>query len=361
MSTRITFIGPVPPFCSGIAQHGGFLTAALSRRADVTVLSWQHQYPKLLFRHRQRDATATPHPTARFNLRWWDPLSWWRAGRIARHSDVLALTWTTPFHALPYRVIMWAAGSTPRRVAVVHNAVPHERLPLQRPLTRWVLGHCDGLVDHASTVAEEVGRLDLDVEAVTTPMPPLIEVIPHPMPEADPLRLLFFGFVRPYKGLDVALDALVLLGEHGIRPRLSVVGEFWEDVEPWHRRIDDLGLGDQVELHPGYVPDAEVSDLLAAHHAVLLPYRSASQSGIVPVAMSAGRPVIATAVGGIIETVTDGVNGTLADPGDPKSLASAIERCAEHLPELAARTRDETPTWDDVASAVFKVAGVDGP
>jgi glycosyltransferase involved in cell wall biosynthesis len=358
MSTRITFVGPVSPLCSGIAQHGGFLTEALSKRADVTVLSWQHQYPKLLFRHAQRDDNAVAHPTARFDLRWWDPLSWLRAGRTARKGDVLVLTWTTPFHALPYRVMLWSARRT-RRVAVVHNAVPHERLPLQRPLTRWVLGRCDGLVDHASTVADEVALLDLDVEAVTTPMPPLIEVVPQPLPEADALRLLFFGFVRPYKGLADALDALVLLSEQGARPRLSVVGEFWADVDPWHQRIAELGLDDQVELRPGYVPDAAVSGLFADHHAVLLPYRSASQSGIVPIAMAAGRPVIATAVGGIVEAVTDGVNGTLAEPGNPKSLADAISRCAARLPELAARTRDDIPTWDDVALVVLKVAGVD--
>jgi glycosyltransferase involved in cell wall biosynthesis len=254
---------------------------------------------------------------------------------------------------------MMRVGAPSRPIAIVHNAEPHEHLPFQRPLTRWVLGHCRGLVNHATTVADELERLHIDVEAITTPMPPLVGVTPHPLPPAEPLRLLFFGFVRPYKGLDVALDSLVLLRDRGIRPRLSVVGEFWEDVEPWHRRIAERDLGDQVELHPGYMPDTEVDGLLAGHHALLLPYRSASQSGIVPIAMAAGRPVIATRVGGIAETVADGVNGTLAEPGDPVSLADAIERCQGTLHDLAAHTRDTVPTWDDVAVAVLKVAGAD--
>ena len=358
--THITFVGPVPPFCSGIAQHGGFLTDALAKRADVTVLSWQHQYPTLLFRHSQRDDSAQPHPLAHFDLRWWDPLSWWRAGRRAGRGDVLVLTWTTPFHALPYRVMMGAARSA-RVVAIVHNAQPHERLPLQTLLTRWVLRRCNALVVHASTVADEVARLDIDVETITTPMPPLVDVTPQALPAADPLRLLFFGFVRPYKGLDVALDALALLRDRGMRVELSVVGEFWEDVGPWEQRVAERHLDDQVVLRPGYVPDRDVNGLLAAHHGVLLPYRSASQSGIVPVALSAGRPVIATRVGGIAEAVDDGVNGVLAEPGDPESLAAAIERFAEHLPDLAAHARDNLPTWEDVAVAVMKMAGVDHP
>ena len=357
---RITFVGPVPPLCSGIAQHGGFLTSALAQRADVSVISWQHQYPKLLFRHAQRDPNARPHPTARFILRWWDPTSWWRAGRAARRGDLLVITWTTPFHALPYRVMMLAAGKT-RCVAIVHNARPHESLPLQRPLTRWILGRCDGLVSHASTVADELAEFAPTVETVITPMPPEIEVRRTPLPPDDTLRLLFFGFVRPYKGLDVALEAMALLKSKGVRTQLSVVGEFWDPIERWRSQIEQLGLADVVELRPGYVPDADVSDLLAAHHALVLPYRSASQSGIVPVALSAGRPVIATAVGGVAESVTDGVDGTLAAPGDAVSFADAIERCRQNLHELAAGTSEKVLTWDDVAVAVLKVAGVDQP
>jgi glycosyltransferase involved in cell wall biosynthesis len=206
-----------------------------------------------------------------------------------------------------------------------------------------------------------VVRLGIDVETITTPMPPLVDVTPQPLPATDSLRLLFFGFVRPYKGLDVALDALVLLRERGIRIELNVVGEFWEEVGPWERRVAEQQLDGQVTLRPGYVPDREVNDLLAAHHGVLLPYRSASQSGIVPVALAAGRPVIATRVGGIAESVDDGVNGVLAEPGDPGSLADAIERFAAHLPDLAAHARDNLPTWDDVAVAVLKMTGVDHP
>lgn len=360
---RITYIGPVPPLRSGIAQHGGHLTEALARRDDVRVLSWHHQYPRRLYPRQQIDPYARRHPTAEFFLRWWDPLSWWRAGRIAARGDLVVITWTTPFHALPDRLIL-ALSRRVESVVIVHNAAPHEDLPLQRPLSRWVLSHCDAAVVHATTVRDELQELVGDIPTVVTPMPALIDVEATPPPplEGDgDLRLLFFGFVRDYKGLDVALDALVELGRRGRRPRLTVVGELWDPIEQWDERVARRGLTDQVDLRPHYVPDSQVADLLADHHAVILPYRSASQSGIAPVALRAGRPVIATRVGGLQEIVTDGVNGTLAEPGDPESLAGAIERCAHDLPKLAEAASEFSPRWDDAAAAILAAREVVAP
>lgn len=354
---RVTFIGPVPPLRSGIAQHGGHVADAMAEAADVTVLSWHHQYPKRLFGRSQVDPDATPHPGARFMLRWWDPTSWWRAGRIAARGDLIVIPWTTPFHAIPYRVVIALAGRVPT-VAIVHNAIPHEALPLQRPLSRWVLSNCTGIVVHASSVADEVAELVGPVETVVTPHPPNIAVEPRPLPEGDETRLLFFGFVRHYKGVDVAIDALAELARKGIRCRLTVAGELWDPIDTWDQMIAERGLTGQVELRPRYVPDAEVSAMLAEHHAVVLPYRSASQSGIVPVALAAGRPVVATRVGGLEEIVTDGVNGTLAEPGDPASLADAIERCVADLPAMAAEARNNALSWRDTAAAIRKVAGI---
>jgi glycosyltransferase involved in cell wall biosynthesis len=352
---RLTYIGPVPPIRSGIAQHGGYLAREFAEHHDVTVVSWQHQYPKLLFRRPQRDPDARPFPGARFMLRWWDPTSWWRAGRIAARSDVVVLAWTTPVHALPYRLILAMTRREPA-VAIVHNAIPHETLPLQGPLTRWVLPRCARLVTHAHSVAAEAAEYAGDVDTIVVPMPPLLHVTPHPLPDSEELRLLFFGFVRPYKGLDVALDALAILRKQGVTPRLTVVGELWdrEPVSVWEQRIAERGLEDQVDMQPRYMPDDEVDELIARHHAVLIPYRSATQSGIAPVAMAGGRPVIATAVGGLVDVVTDGVDGTLAAPSDPASLADAIQRCESQLAAMSAKALENAPSWADVADAALR-------
>lgn len=352
---QIVFVGPVPPLCSGTAQHATRLVEALGEEAEVTVLSWQHQYPRLLFRRAQRNAVCGHLAGARFGLRWWDPLSWWRAGSIAARSDLVVLAWTTPFHALPYRVILALAGrGGARRVAVVHNAVPHEPLPWHQQLTRWTLAACDGAVTHARSVADDLARMIPELETVVVAHPPNLDIACCPLPEADPPRLVLLGFVRRYKGLDVALHALALLAARGLRPELTVAGEFWEPVGRWRDRANELGLDGQVTLQPGYLDDAQVTRLLYEHHAVLLPYRSASSSGILPLALAAGRPAIGSAVGGIEEVIVDGVNGTLATPGDPVSLAAAIERALADLPDLAAGTGRASSTWDAVARAVRK-------
>lgn len=328
----------------------------MAETTDVTVLSWQHQYPKRLFGRAQVDADAIPHPTARFMLRWWDPTTWWRAGRTARNGDLLVFPWTTPFHAVPYRVIMAVARGVPA-VAIVHNAVPHEALPLQRPLTKWVISRCAGIVVHAQSIADEVAELVGPIETVVTPHPPNIAVEAEPLPDTSEMRLLFFGFVRHYKGVDIAIDAVAQLVERGVRCRLTVAGELWDPVDTWQEMIADRGLTGLVELRTRYVPDTEVSAVLAEHHAVVLPYRTASQSGIAPLALAAGRPVIATRVGGLEEIIVDGVNGTLADPGDASSLADAIERCMNDIDAIAANAGKDSSNWSDTVAAVLKAAG----
>ena len=175
----------------------------------------------------------------------------------------------------------------------------------------------------------------------------------------DTLRLLFFGFIRPYKGLDVALDALALLRARGVSHELTVAGEAWDPTDNWDAEVRRRGLRDQVDLRLGYVADGEVNGLLAEHHAALLPYRSATQSGIAPIAFAAGRPVVATAVGGLTDVIRDGESGTLAAPGNARSLADAIQRCADNLTALAEGALKKAPTWEDVAAGVVKAAGLD--
>jgi glycosyltransferase involved in cell wall biosynthesis len=113
-----------------------------------------------------------------------------------------------------------------------------------------------------------------------------------------------------------------------------------------------------VELDLRYVPDEELTDLLARHHLVVLPYRSATQSGIVPLAHAAGRPVVATAVGGLVESVRDGVDGVLVPPDDAAALADGLERAAVDLAALAAGAAAVSTSWDDVATAVLQAAGI---
>ena len=181
---------------------------------------------------------------------------------------------------------------------------------------------------------------------------PDLDLGPLPLPRSEPPGVLFIGFVRHYKGVDVAIEAIARLRERGRPVGLTVAGEFWDPVDRFARQIEVLGVGDLVTLQPGYADDDQVVDLLRRHHLVATPYRTATQSGIVPLAFAAGRPVVSTTAGGLAERISEGVNGTLAPPEDADAYADAIERALDDLEALARGAAASHTSWADVAAAV---------
>ena len=138
--------------------------------------------------------------------------------------------------------------------------------------------------------------------------------------------LLFFGYVRPYKGLGLLLEAVAAASRALPDLLLLVAGEFYEDERPYREAVDRLGLGDRVRFYPEYIPNEQVRLFFSAADLVVLPYLEATQSGVGLIAMQLERPVLATAVGGLPEFVRDGETGLLVPPRDPKAMAEAIVR-----------------------------------
>ncbi len=324
----------------------------------VEVISWRAIYPRLLTKGEQPKMNATDHSGARFSLRWWNPLSWTAAGRSLRRVDLIVISWAAPVHAIPLRVLVGCSGGV-TAVAMLHNPEPHEPMPFSKLLLKLLLRRMRGVVTHSGAVAEKTRELTGITSLKTTAHPPNLTVEQTPIPPRPPLRLLMLGFVRRYKGLDLAIDAVALGVSRGIDLELTVAGDFWEASEPLFAELAARGLNEVVSLQPGYVPDEQVSGLLAAHHLLIAPYRSATASGVVPLAFAAGRPVVATGVGGLPEAVTDGVNGTVSDAVDAESLLDAIERAASNLETLAGATARAAGDWHDVAEALLSVAGQD--
>lgn len=351
---RITFVGAVPPIGGGIAQHGGNVVRALRSAGHlVDVWSWRAQYPSFLYSGASqiRDDVA-PLPDARFNLRWWDPVGWLRAGRAARDSDLLVVPWITPAQGPALATITRAAGHRPEVIALVHNSRPHEGFPLVRPLTRLGLHRVDRVVAHAPQVISELAELGVARPGTATPHPPNVEVAPRTLPPPAPLRLAFLGFLRHYKGPDIAVEVLGRLRAAGGDVRLTIAGEAWEDPSSLEDLARQLGVADALEVDARYLADDELSDVIGNHHIVLLPYRSATQSGIVPLAQAGGRPVVATDVGGLADQITDGRDGRLVPAGDVEALAAAVRDVADDLEAYAERAAAASPTWHDVARAV---------
>lgn len=361
---RKTVIAAVYPLASGAAQFNAAMVKAMTRTSETELLSWRRMYPPLLYRGQAIDTSsqAPRGPRAALLLDWQDPRTWREAlRRIAEfQADALVLPWLHPVMTPPYRYLLRHTPRSTARAVICHNVLPHEPLPGFKLLTRAVLRHADVLVTHAPHQRGELAALGL---AGT----PLVEAF-HPRfvaadlaPEASDqeiaanrarlgspdLVLIAFGSVRRYKGIDLALDALALV-DRSLDVRLIVAGRFWSCRDELRQRAERLGLGERVEFRDGFVSNEQAAQLFGTAHAALLPYRSASQSGVIQLAFAYGRPVITTSVGGLSASVEHGRDGLLCAPGDPLALAHAIETMASDHAILAAgvRARGEESSFD---------------
>jgi glycosyltransferase involved in cell wall biosynthesis len=247
---------------------------------------------------------------------------------------------------------------------VCHNVSEHEAHPLSRFCSRLVLSRADRVVVHSEQEADRARALLPARAQIITAFHPVYDHLQARMPPRAEARhalhldgpvLLFFGFVRPYKGLDVLLSALPsVLQQH--KTALLVVGEFWRGRQRYVRRIRELGLDQDVVLVDRYVPDEEVGSYFAAADLVVLPYLSGTGSGVCQLAFGMRRPVVATRMGSMPDVVRDGLNGRLVEPGDPAALAEAIS--SSLYPETLARlTRGAEATareysWQALAAMV---------
>lgn len=331
---RIVLVGPTHPYKGGGAQHTTELAHRLAAAGhDVVIESWRAQYPSFLYPGQQTiDAPeGEPFGAVRRELDWRRPDGWLRAGRRLRAADLVVLTVLSPVQVPAYLGILSGLGAirrpTPatRVVALCHNVLPHERRPYDRPLMKALLRRVHTVLTHSEQQSALAAGL--------TSAPRRVAVMPPHLParRTDPApgearvrnRLLFFGLVRPYKGLDLLLRALAA-GPPQVS--LTVAGEFWGGLDETKALIAELGLTDRVELRPGYVPAEQVPALFENADALVLPYRSATASQNVWLGHEHGVPVIATRVGALADHVTDGVDGLLVEPGSVEALTDALSR-----------------------------------
>lgn len=333
--TRITLVGPTHPYTGGIAQHTTRLALELEARGyRVTVESWKAQYPKRLYPGPVSVPDGIPEIGVASDvlekLTWYNPLSWWAAGWRSRQTDLLAVSIPTPFHAIPYRVMLAASGRATPTLGIVHNVLPHEPGPLDRFLMQRLLSSLDRIIVHGATAhdaATSLGVAPAQILQRSLPSPwPTAEVAAtKPSKKKGALRVLFFGTIRRYKGLDLLLNALAEADD----VELTVAGEFWEDEALYLEQIRQLGLINRVSLRRGYVAETEFPELFAKSDILVLPYRSGTGSIVRELGFRFGIPVIATDVGAIAEGIEDGVNGRVIEAGNVRSLVGALTEASD--------------------------------
>jgi glycosyltransferase involved in cell wall biosynthesis len=374
---RLSMIAPFPPYRGGVSQFAtSSWEAMIDAGHELQALSFTRRYPRFLFPRISRyeaTPTQTPGPVHRV-IDAIGPWTWRIAARrIAEFApDVVFVHHWTPLLAPAYRSILVktrAFRPATRSIALVHDAIPNEPRPFDQPLNRWFLDSVDGCM----VLSEEVER---DLWALGRPR--RIRRIHHPTydrfgsaPSREEAReqlgiasdtplLLFFGYVRPYKGLGVLLKAFAETRSRLPELRLLVAGEFHEDERRYRNMMSDLGVARAVDMRNGFVPDDEVATLFAACDVVVQPYLTANYSGVAKVAFHFERPMIMTDVGGLAGLVDDGHAGLVVPPDDSEALAQAIHRFFDEnlADELTGgvRARKAEFSWDRLVEAFEELA-----
>ena len=282
-----------------------------------------------------------------------NPINWIRvASQIRkRQPDLLIFRYWLPFFAPCFRwIAKLAKRSTSAKVLFIcDNVIPHERRPGDQLLTKYVFKQADFFIVQSDVVEADLKRYFPGSKYLKIPHP-VYEIFGAALPKdearqalnlTDKRVMLFFGYVRAYKGLHTLLDAMPSVLRQ-LEARLLVVGEFYEEERAYREKIRQLGLENGVTVVSDYVPNEEVRLYFSAADVVVLPYVSATQSGIVQIAYNFNKPVIATKVGGLPEAVRDGETGFLVPPESPQALAEAIVRFYQENREQEFQERVKT-------------------
>jgi glycosyltransferase involved in cell wall biosynthesis len=338
---KIALVGPIYPYRGGIAHYTALLAMHLEQQHSIQVYTYDRQYPTWLYPGRSQMDPAAPLAEVkakRWLIPWW-PVTWWKVQQdwAIWRPEVAVFQWWVPFMA---PMTTWLASRARRLntrvVMICHNVLPHERSRLDAALVRMTLSKADRLIVHSEDERRRARQLNLAGSIEVTPLP-TYSAFSSAAWSKERARaaigiegrvVLFFGLVRPYKGLSDLLDALpAVLAEFDVT--LLVVGEIWGKSEPYRSRVKTLGLESRVRFVDRYVSNDEVAMYFAACDLAILPYREATGSAVLQLAFGLGVPVVATRTGGMGEVVEDGVTGFLVEPGDSDGLSQAIVRFFE--------------------------------
>jgi glycosyltransferase involved in cell wall biosynthesis len=376
---HICLIGPSYPFRGGLAHYTTLLYRHLCRRHQVAFYSFKRQYPGWLFPgSTDKDTSAAPlrEGAAQHVLDSLNPFTWLSVCRRIKRDrpDLVIIPWWTSFWTPQFWTIatLVKRSSSAKLLFICHNVVDHEALFFSRICSRAVLSKGSHFLVHSQNDGERLRGL-VRSAPITNAFHPLYSFFNDGRHTSSTAKatlgvqgevILFFGFVRQYKGLQHLLQAMPLILKHR-QVMLLVVGECWEGKETYARQIQELKIGRAVQVVDRYVPNEEVGLYFSAADLVVLPYVSGTGSGIVQIAYGLDKPVVATRVGSLPEVVDDGGTGYLVNPGDPRALADAILRffadgkAVEFIENI--KSRKERFSWERMVEVIEQVAGVSRP
>ncbi len=336
---RIVICGPAHPYRGGIAAYNERLAQQLLQEGDAAAIyTFKLQYPSFLFPGKtQFDHGYAPEgvPITRA-INSINPLNWFNIGLRLRRTrpDLVIMRYWLPFlaPALGFIARLVRSNRHTKIITIFDNVVPHEKRFGDRMLTRFFVKSIHGALVMTKAVENDLRQFSAVMPCVISPHP-LFDNYSVPVSRAEAIVrlklcpadrfILFFGFIREYKGLDLLLRAMAEQCVRDLGVKLIVAGEFYESEKPYFDLIHQLEVGDRITFHSHFISDDEVKYYFSAASLVVQPYRSATQSGVTQVAYHFNKPMIVTNVGGLAEIVPDGVCGYVVEP-DPADIAGAI-------------------------------------
>jgi glycosyltransferase involved in cell wall biosynthesis len=345
MQGNVIIIGPGYPLRGGLATFNQRLAREfLTEDYDCTIYSFSLQYPSFLFPGTTQYSDGPPPAGLKIlsRINSINPFNWISAGEELKRlrPDIIVVRYWLPVMGPALGTILRRVrknGHT-RIIAITDNILPHERRPGDKAFTKYFLASCDAYITMSEKVMKDLRSFVKDKPAKQV-LHPLYDNFGDPVPRlearaqlqrlgglqigAEDKILLFFGFIRGYKGLDILLDAMADERIRAAGIRLLIAGEFYEDEKPYMALIEKNGIRDLLLLRTDYIPDSEVRYYLCAADAVVQPYRNATQSGVTPLAYFFEKPMIVSDAGGLPDLVPHKQAG-LVTRAEPEPLADAI-------------------------------------
>jgi glycosyltransferase involved in cell wall biosynthesis len=370
----IAIIGPAHPLRGGLTTFNHRLALEFMAQGDECVIySFCLQYPSFLFPGTSQftDEPAPEGLTIYTIINSVNPLNWIKVGRRiakAKHDIILVRFWI-PFMGPALGTILRQVKKNKhtRIIGLADNVIPHEKRPGDKLFTRYFLGSCHAFITMSEKVMKDLRSLEKQKPAI---------LVSHPLYDnfgekiskdeareklgMDPGEkvILFFGFIRKYKGLDLLLDAMSdeRIKASGIK--LMVAGEYYEDEKGYLDQIDQLGISSQLIMRTHFIPDRDVRYYFCASDLVVQPYKNATQSGVTPLSYHFEIPMVVTNVGGLPAMVPDHKAGLVAEP-EPAAIASAILEFYAlgeqfFIPHL--RSEKQKLSWSKLADSIKSLA-----
>ncbi|MGQ0737749.1 MAG: glycosyltransferase [Bacteroidota bacterium] len=380
---NVAIIGPAHPLRGGLATFNQRLAKQFKDEGhDCSIYSFSLQYPSFLFpgKTQYSNEPAPENLSIHSVINSINPFNWIKIGNRLKKErfDIIVVRFWLPFMGPALGTILRRVRKNKHTkiICIADNVLPHEKRFGDRLFTRYFLKSCDAFITMSEKVMEDL-RLFQKIHRILRTKP--AKLVSHPLydnfgaiilkadarkhlglPENEKI-ILFFGFIRKYKGLDLLFEAISYL--KNIKPetlnlKLLVAGEFYEDEKPYREQIEKLGIKDQLILRTDFIPDSEVKYYLCAADAVIQPYRNATQSGVTPLAYHFEKPMLVTNVGGLPSLVPDKKVGLVAEP-DPAAIAEGILQFYQlgeeyFIPHL--RNEKQKYSWAGMVSAISHLA-----